>query len=292
MTEPWTRLVRVVVIFVLLLVAWQLVAEVVEPHRSVPLLELLHQHPPPAELPAIGGTVLRLYADTRPHVGKITSLQKGLVWVVDGRELTEEAYGFGCPIVLVDGVGYVSRHARVSLVEDDSGQVLEKRFSMDTIDTPIEFLRRKYRPATPIGDVVFRYRQVAVGVLDVTVDLSGIGIPWQQAYLMNEQGANTFTHFRDSDGLNMGERELGIWSTTEASSACFRSGDERIGFCVEPGDGATIYYGRERYLQYNWRGTYYLSWSGIDIELEGPRESYRYRITLNSTGEGASGNND
>ena len=283
---------RVLVIFALLLMVWQLVAEVVEPHRTVPLLALYRPRSPPIELPAIGGTVLRLYADTRPHVGKITSLQKGLVWVVDGRELTEEAYGFGCPILLVDGVGYVSQHARVSLVEDYGVPVIEKRFSMDTIDTPIEFLRRKYRPVPPIGEVVFIYRQVAEGVLDVIVDLSGIGSAWQQAYLMNEQGANAFTRFRDSDGLNLDERGLGIWSTTKASSACFHSKDERIGFCVEPNEDATLYYGRERYLQYNWRGTYYLSWSGIDIELEGPRESYGYRIVLHAADDAEPGARD
>jgi len=46
---------------------------------------------------------LRLHSDTRPHVGKIAGLQKGLVWVQAGQTLVEEGYGFGCPIVEYNG---------------------------------------------------------------------------------------------------------------------------------------------------------------------------------------------
>ena len=58
-----------------------------------------------------------------------------------------------------------------------------------------------------------------------------------------------------------------------------------MGFCVEPveeglGTPVEMYYGRERYKQYNWRGTYQLSWAGVDLALDAPQSTYAYRIRL------------
>jgi hypothetical protein len=41
-----------------------------------------------------------------------------------------------------------------------------------------------------------------------------------------------------------------------------------------------VYYGRERYWQYNWRGVFTLAWAGVDLAVDGPRPSVRYRLTL------------
>ena len=264
------------------ILVWQAVAEAIEPYYTRPLLSLLRARPSPVEVSAVGATLLRAYADSRPHVGKITGLQKGLVWVADGVELVEEGYGLGCPLLLVDGLAYASRSAVVSSSTDGDGQYIVKRFSMDTVDTPISLLRRKYRPVPTIGDVVFRYGLSSPGTIDVHVDLSGISAPWQRAYLMNEQGAHRFTSYWDSDGLALSADELSIWRSTSAQEGCFRSRDARLSFCVRRGESGSLYHGRERYLQYNWRGVFYLSWSGVDIEIEAPRTSYRYEITLES----------
>jgi len=271
-----------------LLLAWQLVAELIEPHR----LLVLALRTPYLEVPSVGSTALRLYSDTRPHVGKISGLQKGLVWVREGRLLVEEGYGFGTPIVEYGGQAYLARHAEIERETVPGGLRLIKRYQIDTVDTPVQFLRRKYRPGSPLGTITVQYDIRPEGVIDVGVELSELEVPWTRVYLMNEQGARRFTRFEDASGSVLEEDEIGIWESAAEFSgrACMRSGPARVEeaelrFCIEPlQEGQTspvrMYYGRERYKQYNWRGTYLLSWAGVDLEVEAPQPTYGYRIRL------------
>jgi hypothetical protein len=261
-----------------LAIVWKGTAEIIEPHF---LLWFQPRHGI-LDAPSAGGTTLRLYADTRPHVGKIAGLQKGLVWVRDRRALVEEGYGFGCPILEIDGRAHLSRHAETEVTYLGDVVRLVKRYEIDTVDTPIRFLRRKYRPLSLLGVVVFYYEIRMDGTIEVEVDFSRMEREWSRAYLMNEQGASRFTRYWDVNGTRLEVDDIGIWqpSDTFVERACFGSDDGQLGFCVEPDAPAIVHYGRERYLQYNWRGVYYLSWSGIDIEIVGPRPSYRYRLHL------------
>jgi len=227
------------------------------------------------------GTALRLYQDTRPFVGKIAGLQKGLIWMRGRQMLAEEAYGFGCPIIRYNGLSYNSSHAEIEkgLVGDRIR--LTKRFQIDTADTPIQFLRRKYRPVPALGVVAIHYDIDRQGEIDVTIDFTGLTVAWEKAYLMSEQGAHHFTRYWDSNGTERNAAQLGIWQTADPlpAQACFEDRDQALRFCIEPQPPATLYFGRERYNQYNWRGIYYLAWSGIDIEID-PTPLYRYRILL------------
>jgi hypothetical protein len=261
-----------------LAVAWQVAAELIEPYYLLRLRRPL----PSVEASALSGSVLRLYSDTRPHVGKIASLQKGLVWVRDGQELIEEGYGFGCPIVISGGQAYVSKHAEVEISHQEGFTRLIKRFEMDTVDTPIQLLRRKYRSAPSLGRVAFAYDVYPDGTIAIAVDLTGLRGSWEQIYLMNEQGARRFTHYYDTRGRELAADQIGIWQESDQFIArgCFQSAQKEMTFCVEPTAPAAVYYGRERYNQYNWRGIYYLSWSGIDIEVSSPQAVYRYRVLL------------
>ena len=260
------------------LFVWQLVAEIVEPHFT------LHFYPRSLSLeaPSIADTTLRLYGDTRPHVGKIAGLQKGLVWIRKGRALVEEGYGFGYPIIEFDNRAYISRQAVIERSTEDNVTRLIKHYHIDTLDTPIQFLRRKYRPTPSLGTVTVRYDVHPDGKIDVTADFSQLSVSWSRVYLMNEQGARRFTQYTDIEGTLLVGDQIGIWASsgTFIARACFDSADGTLRFCVEPQKPALTYYGRERYNQYNWRGIFYLSWAGIDIELAAPQPLYRYRITL------------
>lgn len=263
-----------------LLLTWQLLAEAVEPHLWLYVADWLSPPPPPAEAPTVGGSVVLLYQDTRPHVGKIAGLQKGLVWAVRGEELIEEGYGLGCPLVESGGQAYLSRHAETAVVPQGEGVLLVKRYTLDTVDTPPRFLRPKFRPVPSLGVVTVRYSVHPDGVIDVEVDLTGLTGPWERAYLMNEQGARSFAHYRDAAGRTLAAADIGIWQPVTTSRACFDSAAGSLSFCVEPQPPATLYYGRERYNLYSWRGVYSLSWSGLDLELLAPQTTYRYRIVL------------
>lgn len=276
-------LVRLVVSLAAIFLAWRLTAELIEPHA------LLWLRPQSAALEAPGpaGTLLRLHSDARPHIGKISGLQKGLIWVREGRALVEEGYGFGCPIVMSQGQAFVSRHASIEAIPlpggpESVGTRLIKHYDMDTVDTPIRFLRRKYQPVPSLGTVTVQYDIDPQGWIDVEVDFSQIKQDWTQAYLMNEQGARNFVRYSDSSGRDLHAGQIGIWQRADGivHRACFARESRDLEFCVEPEETPVMYYGRERYNQRNWRGLYYLSWAGIDIELEAPRQFYRYRIVL------------
>jgi hypothetical protein len=259
-----------------------LTVELVEPYLFLCIDDWLRPKADPIQTSTVGGTSLRLYPDTRPHVGKIAGLQKGLVWVLDGQELIEEGYGFGCPIIEIDGQAYISRHAETERVIQKDSVRLVKQYTIDTMDTPTRPFQRKYRPTPSLGTVTFFYDIQPEGVIHVAVDFGKLNMTWDRAYLMNEQGSQAFTQYRDETGTVLEAHEIGIWQATEAGTACFHSEGDRLSFCIETIEPAEIFYGRERYNQYNWRGVYYLSWSGIDIRVDGPRQRYHYRILLNS----------
>jgi hypothetical protein len=76
---------------------------------------------------------LRLYGDTRPHCLEIAPLQKGLVLVLDGRELIEEGAGFGLPVVKYEDKTYFSGTAETCFQDDADPPLLTKTFCLDTI---------------------------------------------------------------------------------------------------------------------------------------------------------------
>jgi hypothetical protein len=271
---------RLALIVLGLLLGWQVVAESLEPFWILSARQLILPESPAIEIEGPAQTTLRLYRGASPHIGKIARLQKGLVWAHRGRELVEEAYGFGCPIVLVGGQAYNSRKAEVSWQAYDNRWVLRKRFVMDTIDTPIELMRRKYRSVPDIGAVTCNYTIHPQGIIDVAVDLRELDLGWTQLYMMNEQGARAFTLYRDSEGRELRAPAIHKWFPVQTRRACFARSDDAFAFCVETPPEHMLYVGRERYCQYHWRGLYCLSWSGVDLEVQGPTQEISYRIVL------------
>lgn len=250
------------------------IRETREPYVWLFADDLLNPKPAPIDLPLDDGLALRLYVDTRPHVGKIARLQKGLVLLVDGEEWVEEGFGLGLPLVEVEGQAYLSRTATVRR----DGDILSKTYVMDTIDTPSGFLRQKYVPVEPIGTVTVHYR-LANRAVEVSADFGGLRRPWTRAYLMNEQGAGYFDRYEDPDGAVAGD-DLGRWERTVQSTGRVSGRSHPVSFRVETDEPTSRYYGRERYYQYYWIGLYWLSWAGVDLEVEPPTERFAYRVVL------------
>jgi hypothetical protein len=70
---------------------------------------------------------------------KISSLQKGLVLVINGRELIEEGMGFGVPVTVFSDETYFSSSAQVFISENEQNMIIVKKFLMDTLS------RRKWK---------------------------------------------------------------------------------------------------------------------------------------------------
>jgi hypothetical protein len=257
-----------------LLLAFAIAKESREPYLWLFIDDWLNPKPPPVTLALSDGLAVRLYSGTRPHNAKVARLQKGLVLVVEGRERIEEGFGFGLPLVRVGEQAYLTRAAEV----ERKGNTLVKRYLMDTLETPSGFLRRKYTPVSPIGTVVVSYTLQSEAI-DVSVDLSGLEVPWTETYLMNEQGARFFTRYEEP-GLAVEGEALGIWQPTTARRGCIVAGDRSVSFCVETDEDSPRHYGRERYNQYYWVGIYVLSWAGIDLEVAAPAARFQYRVIV------------
>jgi hypothetical protein len=262
---------------VLLLAA---VRERYDPFLVLFLDDLIRPKPKPLEVSLTEDTSLRLYEDTRPHVGKVASLQKGPVLVYQGRDVVEEGYGFGLPIVLVEDVAYLSRHATVSLVHKNEQTILIKVYTIDVADRPTRFLKVKFEDVDPLGSVVFTYTIQGPDTIDVEVDFTKLDVAWDAAYLMNEQGAINFPTYQNDKGQTWSGDDVGIWQPTDAPTGCWLSQEETLRFCVQTEPGRLKYIGRERYNQYRWTGIFYLSWSGVDIEIDPPLPRYRYTIRV------------
>jgi hypothetical protein len=90
-------------------------------------------HQKPVTIPLTGQLSLRTYPDSRPHCMETSALQKGLVLMLDGKELVEEGLGFGVPVVKYLDKTYFSSKAKILKQKTSSGYLLKKTYLMDTI---------------------------------------------------------------------------------------------------------------------------------------------------------------
>jgi hypothetical protein len=92
---------------------------------------------------------VRLYRDCRPNFLETGALQKGLVLLLDGRELIEEGVGFGLPIVKYMDKTFFSSKSDVSMRKTGSGYTLTKVYTLDTVSL------KKFGKATYIKDSLY-----------------------------------------------------------------------------------------------------------------------------------------
>lgn len=255
--------------------AWGIAKEYQEPYLRLFLADWVLPREEPQVIPLEPGIEGFLFSDPRPHIGKIARLQKGLALRVDGTMVIEEGFGFGLPLIQVGQQAYLSRSAEVTSTMPG---IWRKRYVMDTIDTPSGFLRKKYVPVAPIGHVDVLYMPDEEG-LWIEVDLTGMQVPWDGVFLMNEQGAVAFDRYEEPDEGRV-VTGIGPWEPTEARVGCMASERHQVRFCVYAPGGWEVLYGRERYVQFYWVGLYTLSWAGVDLHLAAPADRVRYRITV------------
>lgn len=268
--------------------AWLALREVHDPRLILFIDDILDTAPVPVEVDLGQGLAVRMYSDTRPHVGKIDELQKGLVLVSEGRPLVEEGFGLGAPIVRYGDRTYNSRTAEVDLGAHGSGYQIVKRYEVDVVDLPSGPLTRKYSDVPSWGTVVVTTSIAptstdGVVVLEMSADLSGLEPGWSEAFMMNEQGARAFRRYQPD--VDVPQYTMpSIWEQELASCSCWHGPRAELRFCVNTEPGRLKYVGRERYTQYHWIGTYQLSWSGIDLHLEPDDTLVDYIVTIGQSG--------
>jgi hypothetical protein len=95
----------------------------------------------------------------------------------------------------------------------------------------------------------------------------------EKVFVMNEQGAQTFKVYSDSDGLKLINEEIDAWNNVTAQSAKITDYHDRIGFNLKSIEGSILRRGRELM-----RGS--LDWIGLDYELSPEKDLFEYEIKI------------
>ena len=91
--------------------------------------------------------------------------------------------------------------------------------------------------------------------------------------VLNEQGANWFDTYRDSDGLILKGERIGSWDLVEANDASFLDPSDGLFFTLKRVDGGRMFRGRELV-------TGRLAWSGLAYVIPPGTEKFAYSIEL------------
>jgi hypothetical protein len=133
-----------------------------------------------------------------------------------------------------------------------------------------EFVRVK-----PRGFVTLRYTLQGDSVwLEASFDrLEKCGL--EQAVLLNEQGADFFETYFDSNGQSLESSEIGAWQPVRAIEASLHDSKEKIGFTLRSQPNAILLRGREAI-----RGRY--SWVGLSYSIRSLNKTFKYTVRLRS----------
>jgi hypothetical protein len=101
--------------------------------------------------------------------------------------------------------------------------------------------------------------------------LSGKGVT--EIVVMNEQGANYFSHYGDSTGASLDQDEIGFWNRVTADWATFTSPSQRLIFTIPQAPGATLYRGRKLVGSR-------LAWAGFGYSFSPTLAKFAYALKI------------
>lgn len=254
---------------------------------------------------------LRLYEDTRPWNYEIGGVQKGLVLVHNGVEIIGEGAGFGVPIAkyrdktFFPGSGCIQRIDANKVVKTFtlntiSTKKIGERHLPDTIYHKVHRLFTKlyldFNEVRPLFDAIIKLRRSAgvttefiqthprgrvrtvyelkEDIISVEMNFNCLASGLEQLIVLNEQGADWFYCYRDSEGKTLSGRQIGAWDEVTADEASIISDEAGICFHVKRKNGSQLMRGWEKV-----EGS--LSWAGLNYILPDVNR-FDYDIRLGS----------
>jgi hypothetical protein len=251
-----------------------------------------------------------------PDCYPTSRIQKGLVLLCDGQDLSEEGVGFGVP-VLRNGREAVFPGScvwKTELKGDDATIEAEyfmnlvgrmavggRRIDCRTFYRAREWLASQYRRhpelrkgilyGTELSRMVMSMKDAFVevptvgsvktvySIMDdsVRVDLDLRGVPeGLELVVMNEQGANHFDSYKDSDELFLEKDAIGSWDEVFADRASFIDSKNGLYFALTRVEGARMMQGRELLSDR-------LAWTGLAYVVTPGTKRFSYTIQLGRT---------
>lgn len=255
---------------------------------------------------------VRVYSDTKPHFGKISELQKGLVLVCSGAEMAGEGTGFGFPVLVYSDETYFSGTSKVRVSRQDDWWLVVKEFTMDRIPrnrfrniklenrkarTLIGHISRLYqeRPrfrfltlkeitkkmqigtsfamARPVGKVSVTY-EIRKPIIQVKADFRDVEKEkLRKIFMLNEQGATFFHRYFDSQGTKLTDKRIGAWDKVIGEWGSLSASENGFGFQLWKKEDGILRRGRE-YI----KGS--LDWAGLDYEVNPSKTRFDYVIEI------------
>jgi hypothetical protein len=256
---------------------------------------------------------LRLYEDSRPYNYEIGKIQKGLVLLNKGKEIIGEGAGFGVPVAkyrdktffpgsakiyTTDEKNFVKifklntvslKHFKTVLLPDSIYHKLHRVFTelylnyknFRQIFDLIMKLRRfigvttQFTKTQSRGIVKTEYEIQKNGTINVVMSFYCNTENLEELIILNEQGADWFYTYKDSDGLILKGREIGAWDIINADSAKLECKSLMTYFSTNKAMNSKFIRGWEKI-----DGS--LSWAGLNfITPYTPR--FEYTISFGST---------
>ncbi len=133
----------------------------------------------------------------------------------------------------------------------------------------------KFEEGASSGYAVLEYR-IDAEKKEILIALDIGSIPSggrDEVYMMNEQGANSFDIYRDSDGASLKKESIGTWEKVRAQEATFADSSRGISFTLRKVDEAKMFRGRELVPGK-------LAWAGLAYQLPQHATSFSYLVKI------------
>ena len=136
-------------------------------------------------------------------------------------------------------------------------------------------IRTAFVPIESAGRIQVRYSvsaadgRIEVHVDSTQADLRGV----TEIIVMNEQGADCFSVYADSDGAFLSGNAVQTWARVHAAQAAFRDPRRGVEFSLSQVSGAKLLRGRERVPGR-------LSWSGFAYVAPPPCGGFSYSVRM------------
>lgn len=263
-------------------------------------------------LPGISLAIPGPHSDCYPT----SRIQKGLVLLCEGQDLSEEGVGFGVPVFKIGGEAvFPGSGAWKTEIKEDSiiveveytvnlaGRMAvgDRRINCRTFYRAREWLASQYQMHPRLRKGILYGAELsrrAMSMKDAFVEVPAVGYvktvysimddsvrvgmdirgvhEGHEMVVMNEQGASHFDSYRDSGGLFLEGDAIGSWDEVFSDWASFIDSKNGLYFAFTRVEGAKMMRGREILSDR-------LAWAGLAYVLSPGARRFSYTIQLGRT---------
>ncbi len=268
-------------LFMVLLFLPMLVQEIAQPRYVLIIKDTFKKGSPVLHADMDFNLQATIYASTKPFVGRIATLQKGLVMTYKDQPIIGDGFGIGVPIVHKNGTPWLASRAKIGRFTRGDTVILAKVYYFDTIETDKEIPRLRYRRQkkwfTRIRVNYFIYRNR----IDIVADLRDAQKKGAEiVYFMNELSGRLFRY-----AITQNRRKLDLlnWQLAPSGLVGLVSSKLNLILWVQCDDTWDRFLGREVLSSWKWYGHTSSNWAGYVIGVPKIPAIFQYTVFFKKT---------